>query len=129
MKKKYHIKHKIDDWNIVIEIDHNFDMSRKPYIDMEDAIQKMVKFWDSWEEDLYEHCGDYTKVLLYNIAKESYIETMKNDRSVKNTIASFNIKEGYTPMDGSYGITILEINKYIAYDISLFDFELTNDTV
>lgn len=99
-KQQYKIEHNwYSDIYTIVEID--FDFPR-----VEDKIRQMVEFWAGWEHKLKVNEGDYLKTFLQQVASWCW-----SPRQTYNTwalVGWFNEEEGWFPLDGTHGITILQ---------------------
>ncbi|MEP2447560.1 MAG: DUF2528 family protein [Balneola sp.] len=101
--KTYTLRHDDTYWECKIEID--LKKAEKP-------IREMVDFWGGSEERLQDNDGSYLHTFLKQIANEIHRivhSTNYNTYGVIQIFASPN-KEGWTLMDGSSGIKIIDVD-------------------
>jgi hypothetical protein len=116
-------------WECMIKIDHGHVITvggteEKWSIDR--AMQEMIIFWSDGKERLKLNEGDITKTFLQQLAREICFILADYDYSLEGLIEKFNDREGYWPMDGSNGITIMEID---GFDIPSGEFEILPGTI
>jgi len=102
MTKMYNLGHAFQsDWKMTVEIDHEI---------ADKQIKEMVEFWRGWEFRLSENEFDYTVVFLKQLAHEVFCAQVAECYNLTGIIEHFNKLEGWTPIDGSMGITIKEVS-------------------
>jgi hypothetical protein len=126
MVKKYQVTYFPNDWSCTIELDE-----QHPIVHLSqpgqmktclDAMRVMVEFWTDWEYRLDMNDGDLTKTFLQQLAREIvYIVTEDSMAGVETIIREFNNREGWCPMDGSFGIKITSADNF---DIPHDQFEI-----
>jgi hypothetical protein len=88
------------------------------YIDVEidtdlatDAVlHEMNDFWANGEEKLKETGGDVLTAVLRRLYEAAaYAHILKDIHTAGDMIEHFNEKEGWYPLDGSYGIRITDV--------------------
>jgi hypothetical protein len=113
IKKKFRVEFEALNWYAIIEVDeafvpeHGFGI---PGFTTRDVIKTMVEFWTGWEHELLFNDGDYLKTFLQQLGRE--IVLIQADDSMAGTdtvIGEFKGREGWSRMDGSFGIKILAI--------------------
>lgn len=114
--KKYRIE--LDDmsitWSCVIAIDLDYVHAPNGVptgISVMEQIQQMVHFWTGWEERLEAVGGDYVAAFLKQAAENIFRLCHCARLSVKGAIEVMKEEEGYCWMDGSNGITLLEVDE------------------
>ena len=114
-------------WACQVSIDEEMPLTEHEgkTITTKDAIQQMVEFWTGWESRLDSNEGDYTATFLKQLAKEIFRVACTNRVKVKTIVDEFEGKEGWAPMDGSYGITIISIDTFtfVEEDFSVYEFK------
>jgi hypothetical protein len=75
-----------------VQIDHT-DQARL-------VIKEMVEFWGNWEKRLRDHNGNYTQCFLHQLGRC----ILRGGREVVKGGA-----EGWYPLNGSHGITVLGV--------------------
>ena len=78
---------------------------------VESIIKETVEFWHGWEEVLKEHNGDYIKAFLFYLGKHSFRELQNTAYSLDGLIDHFSKEEGWYPVDGTMGITIIDFDE------------------
>ena len=104
MKNNYKISHPYLDFSIEVEIDH----SEK----VDEYIKQMVQFWTDWEYNLEQEEGDYTKSFLKQLFDEIFGIQANRNHSTNGIISEFKNKEGYCPLEGSYGIKLIHVDTF-----------------
>ena len=112
--KIYEIKSNQVTWSIRIEILE--DQSRS-------HIRAMVEFWTDWEYRLASNDGDYTITFLQFIARDIFKLIINEDLSLNQLRKYFDDAEGYCPINGSYGIDIVDFDDY---EIEAADFDVVD---
>lgn len=98
MKKTYQIEHLDCFWSMTVEVDDEHPKYAA-------ALKEMVEFWMDWEGALGNEGGNYLFAFLRNLAAETVLNSGFN---VEYWASS---REGWYPLDGSYGIKIISIEK------------------
>lgn len=111
MKKKYVVEHAPTGANIIVEIDHSFE-------NLDRNIKDMVDFWSNSKEKLSNEKGDYTRTWLKMLLTEILNNECGESRSKQ--LEYFQDCEGFYPLDGSYGITLIDVS-YPIFDEDDFD--------
>ena len=75
---------------------------------VKEKIKEMVEFWVEWEDKLSICNNDYV-LTFFRMLGCAVIEQAVN-WSTGGIIKYFNNAEGWYPLNGSYGITILNVN-------------------
>lgn len=106
--KKYTISHMDSNFSAEILIDEE---------KAKDAIQSTVEFWSGWEEDL-DYCdGDYTQCFLRKLGIQLTILSLHYGFNKVGMIEYMRKEEGWAYLDGSYGITLQDVEiAYISID-------------
>lgn len=89
-------------WSFTVTIEDEFNDKQTL-----DIIKQMVEFWSDWEQRLDENDGDYTMAFLQQLGKEAFLIAVENNYNTVGVVDEFNSREGWYPMDGSMGITIV----------------------
>jgi hypothetical protein len=113
MKTKYLIENS-DDWNCVIEIDHDFKTiyDNKEY-PVEDLMKEMILFFTGGEDRIERNDGNIIETFLEQLAESIYHLCAENSLySVESLIDDFENMEGYCKMDGSMGIKIISTDDF-----------------
>lgn len=111
--KKFKVNNIHLDWEYIVEIDE--EKAKKP-------IKEMVEFWASWEKELSENDNDYTKTFLKMLGKNILLIIISNNYNLYGVLQEFkNEKEGWYPLDGEYGIKIIDFDDF---EIERDDFEI-----
>lgn len=100
MKKKYLVIDEVTEGEIRVEIDHSFE-------NIDVNINNMVQFWANTVEDLERENGDYLKCWL-KILLDEILHNGVGD-SLQRQLEYFQDCEGFYPLDGTYGIRLLQI--------------------
>lgn len=104
MKKTYTVEYGPTGWECTIEIDETPNTL--------ECIKIMVEFWTDWEHRLFINDDDYVKTFLQQLAREiNYIQAEYNYNLI-GVKGEFENREGWSKMDGSYGIEIMEIDDF-----------------
>lgn len=113
MKNKYVVEHAPTGANIILEIDHSFE-------NLDKNIKDMVEFWSGYLYKLKYEKGDYTRTWL----KMLLTEILNNEcgENISKQLEYFQNCEGFYPLDGSYGITLIDVS-YPSFDED--DFNIT----
>lgn len=102
-------------WECTISIDHSFvfeNISPGEHWPMAKALEEMVIFWSDGKKRLALNDGDVVKTFLQQLAREiNYIQAVK-DYNLEGVIEEFVNREGWWVMDGSNGITIVDIDDF-----------------
>jgi hypothetical protein len=72
----------------------------------------MVEFWMGWEFRLKMNDGNYVKTFLQQLAVGAIQTQMINSYNVRGVVREYDSKEGWYPMNGDYGITIIDVGYY-----------------
>ena len=103
-KKTYQVEYGPTWWECTIAIDHS------PEVDA--RIKEMVEHWTGYKGRLADNKGDYTKTFLQDLAREiNYIQAEYN-YNLEGVIGEFDNRDGYYKMDGTMGITIVDIDDF-----------------
>ena len=89
-------------WEMEVEVDLN-------HPELPKALEEMVMFWTRGEERLEFAGGDYLKAFLGQLAEWSYRCVVGRNYGLNGLLDYYADLEGYCPMDGSYGIKILQV--------------------
>jgi hypothetical protein len=122
MKKKYFVEHRETLWTCTIEVEPEMPIPQltaghdRQNIAM-DAIIAMVDFWTGAKYHLANNNGDYVLTFVQQLAREIFYILAAEKLNVIGVITTFKSREGWAPMDGSYGIKIISV------DILSFDQE------
>lgn len=103
-KKSYNIEYGPTWWECTVEIDHTRATDK--------VIRTMVEYWTGWEERLDNNDGDYNKTFLQQLAREINYIQIQDNVMLKGVLKEFENREGWLPMDGSYGIEITHIDDF-----------------
>jgi hypothetical protein len=104
MEKIYKITHFDLFFDCKIKIDE--DKAKEP-------IKEMVEFWGGWERKLESNEGNYTLTFLKMLSMKIILLGLYQNLNLFGIKEEFKGLEGWAPMDGSQGITILEIDEAI----------------
>jgi hypothetical protein len=96
-----------DEFDMIILIDFDF---KKDGIDIEKILKDQVLFWSGGERDIEFHDGDYVKVYLMYLA--NLVKEHSRDYNIDGVKDKIKEAEGYYPVDGSWGITLLKCSLY-----------------
>ncbi|MEQ9309711.1 MAG: DUF2528 family protein [Balneolaceae bacterium] len=96
----YRIEHDDTYWECTVQIDHE---------KADPAIKEMVEFWLGWEDLLDENDGDYTKTFLQNLAYLVLVLVIGKNYNLFGVTEEFKDLEGWVPLDGSFGIKLLQV--------------------
>jgi hypothetical protein len=77
------------------------------------AIKEMVEFWGGWEQRLKFNDGNYTMTFIKDIAP--IILDLSKEWNFQGILDQFKEMEGYYELNGSQGITLLEVD-HLSYD-------------
>ena len=123
-KKTYKIgAYELDWWaRVEIDFDKTFEMGNE-VISTEMAIKMMVEFWSGWQWKLKDNHNDYTLLFLKNLTAEIIGEIAENNYNLQGVLSHFRNAEGWCRMDGSAGITILDVDEFRWSDNFDFDVE------
>lgn len=106
--KRYQILHMPTQGEITVDIDHDFTV---PYggkvCNMEEILKENLLFWASGEERIDNYDDNVTEAYLQLLCSTCMCELVENNWNVQGLIDSFKDKEGWTPVDGSFGIKII----------------------
>lgn len=103
MKQKFIISYEW--WEMTVEID---------YDKAKESIKEMVEFWMDWKRRLDLNDGDYITTFLQQLARTVIVLSM--EYNLKGVISAFEEREGWSKMDGSEGITILDVSSWTFED-------------
>lgn len=113
--KAFRIEHTPTYGEIEVEINLDFvnkiknkDGEEKSYPIME-SIKSMVDFWTGSEKRLDENDGDYLQTFLKQLCHEVITLVSTDNLSAAGVIEEMKGKEGWCPIDGSYGIKLLSV--------------------
>lgn len=110
MTKFYEVSHADFDITVKVAIDDIEISGNGQLATTADVIKAMVEFWTDWEF-LLEMCdGDYTQAFLKQLANETLRIVCEHNCSVKGVIDQFKNREGWAPMNGTFGIEIMEVD-------------------
>jgi len=104
MKKKYLVFDSVTEGEIRVEIDHSFE-------NIDRILKQMVEFWANTSEDLEREGGNYLKCWL-KILLDEILNNGIGD-SLEKQLEYFEEVEGFYPLDGTYGIRLLQISSPI----------------
>lgn len=123
-KKKYTVTYDplIHGWSCEIMINEEFITmpGTKHQSTTLDCIKTMVDFWYDSKQRLNENNGDYVKTFLKQLASRILFEAA-NGNNLYGVVSSFDDREGWCKMDGSFGIEILQVDEF---DIEQSDFSI-----
>jgi len=108
--KKFKIENFSLNWEMSVAIDEEKAM---PF------IKEMVEFWAGWESLLADFNGDYLKAFLKMLGAECLQLMITEDYTLEGLIGAFdqsNQKEGWCPLDGTYGIEIIDADDCRIYE-------------
>ena len=74
------------------------------------VIKGMVEFWSDWESRLEFNDGDYIKTFLQQLGQQIFMEMISGNSNLYFVDQRFRDAEGWVPMDGTSGITILSVD-------------------
>lgn len=100
------------EWNAVVAIDHDT---------ADPLIKEMVEFWTDWENRLAVNEGSYTQTFLQQLGDQ--LVRLSTEMRLKSAIEVLRRLEGWTAMDGSRGIAILEMDEW-QWDRDRFDVDV-----
>jgi hypothetical protein len=129
MIKKYKVENPwYNDWFCSIEIDEEFVIdgmsqagdTNTPYTTI-DAMRNMILFWTGGKERLFLNNHNVTKTFLQQLAREILIIVIGGNSSVKSVQNEFKNREGWSDIDGSFGIRLFYIE---TLDIDYSDFKI-----
>jgi hypothetical protein len=106
-----------DTWNpdvfCKVQIDHDH-----PKFEL--ALAEMVEFWSGWEDVLVDNHGDYLRAFLKMLgAHVAYLAMEWNIHGVKAQLIE---QEGWYPLDGSYGIELIDCGS-VQFEPDYFEIE------
>jgi len=78
----------------------------------EDSIKEMVQFWGNWEQRLLNNNGNYIKTWINQLISHIIYSGKPPDKD----------DEGWVPLDGLYGITLVNWSRY-EFDEDLVEIE------
>jgi hypothetical protein len=104
IKKTYNVEYGPTWWECTIVIDHNKETDA--------SIKVMVEFWTGWKSRLAANGGDYIITFLQQLAREINFIQAEYHYNIIGVRDEFANREGWCKMDGSYGITIEEIDDF-----------------
>lgn len=87
-----------------VEIDHDHPKCAE-------TIKQMVDFWLGAEERLDDANGDYTVAWLKQVGEKLFRFAVR-DLSLYGCLEEFKDMEGWAPLDGSFGIKLLDVETY-----------------
>ena len=117
--KKFKVTDSNDEFEMIMQIDFDFV---KHGFDMENILTDQVLFWSNGEHDLDFHDGDYTKVYLMYVA--NLIKIHSREWNIDGVKRQIDQQEGYYPVSGEWGITLLSCSLYEDND---FEVEVLED--
>jgi len=98
---RYKLSHRDLAWEAEVEVDTEKSAP---------VIKEMVEFWLGWESRLEGHSGDYLSTFLAMLARELLIVVMEGGWGSR--VSKFKNREGWYPLDGSQGITLVRCDDY-----------------
>ncbi len=102
MIKTYKVEHRNTYWTCEIGINH--DLAKT------DDLLSMVKFWAGGDYRLDINDGDVIKTFVQQLAREIFLIAAANNFNKLGVIKEFVNREGWCMMDGSWGITIEDVD-------------------
>lgn len=90
-------------WEAVVEIDHD---GKNTLAVMEDQ----VLFWHGGERRLAEAGGDVEKAYLKQLGQE--LVSLSMDLTTDGIKAHFDGLDGWGPLDGRYGVTLVSVDRF-----------------
>jgi hypothetical protein len=121
MLKVYNINHPMTSWACSVEINEEFIIQTlsepdAPY-STKMLMKEMVLFWMGGKSRLKENDDDIAKTYLQQLGREILIILTEQDLNVHGVISEFENREGWSKLDGSFGIKLLDVdNVDIAHD-------------
>lgn len=97
-----------DGWEALVRIDESHPK-------LEAAIRQMVEFWGDWEHRLRLCKGDYTKAFLQQLGET--IQVLSHIHSVEGVADELENMEGWYPVDGSVGVTLMSCDEFVFPDV------------
>lgn len=105
---KYKVEYPDLSWSCVIEIDL---MHINKLGTTVDAIKEMVKFWTGWSDRLKLNDNDWVKTFIQQLGREVLFILFEHPHlNIDGVIKAFEDREGYCPMNGKYGIKIIDLD-------------------
>lgn len=109
--KKFNIEHEPTGGEITVEIDFGFSRQFGEKTEtVNDFIKEMVTFWSGWESRVEENEGSLLLTFLKQLCKQSVFLEFEGNWNTDGVIEKFYTLEGWYPMDGSYGIKLLNVS-------------------
>lgn len=99
-------------WECRIEIDPDFETGNEHLPTTIDAIENSVDFFDGSKDDLAQFDGDYIKTYAMQLARELCIMQVQQGLILEALIDDFKNKEGWFPIDGSWGVRVLNADDF-----------------
>lgn len=113
-KKRFEIECDWSSGSIDVEIDFDKEFKLDPKAEEKfttmDMIKMMIEFWGDWQNSLSEAGNDYVKCFLLMLAQESFRVGFFNKWNEHGLISHFEEAEGWSNMDGSHGIEIVNFD-------------------
>ncbi len=125
MKKKYKISHFDSHSTLTVEIDFSckIDVGEGEEYTVDQSIKDMVDFWMGKDERLMDSEGDYTIAFLKQLHAEVMEIFIEYNYNLWGITEEFNNREGWSKMDGSCGIKLIDFEESVLFDADLFGVE------
>lgn len=119
--REFTVSHEPTEASITVRInfDHTWKYGEETLTVME-AFKGVNEFWSDSESRLSDFDDDIVKCFLYLLCDKVMKLDPYGSRSVKGIIADMKNEEGFPPLDGSIGITLLNVD---APEYSTWEFE------
>jgi hypothetical protein len=125
MLKVYNINHPLTSWSCSVEINEEFIIQTlsEPYAPYSTLrmMEEMVLFWMGGKSRLKANNDNITKTYLQQLGREIFIILTGQDLNVYGVISEFDNKEGWSKLDGSFGIKLLDVDDV---DVAHDEFEI-----
>jgi len=126
MLKVFKIDNYPNNWSCTIEINPDFIIQERSTPDKvctcHDVMASMISYWHGGDERLKILNGKIDKTFAQQLAREIFLILAEGNKTVKGVIAEFENREGWSSMDGSWGIKIIEVDD-LSFDHDDFDVE------
>lgn len=97
------IEHLETAFDAVVRIDHNHPK-------LKDAIRETVEFWSGWEFELDLCDDDYLLCFLKKLGRKLVLVQLQHGWLLNGAISYMAAEEGWPPLDGSCGITLVAVD-------------------
>lgn len=96
----FKLSHSETYWDGAVEIDTG-------NVAATEAMKETVEFWSDWQYRLNENGGDYVRTFLKMLGQKLVLMQLGFGYNLSGIIKEMAKEEGWPPLDGTYGITLV----------------------